>query len=176
MADYTVQCLGYHAPSNKLYACKNFWLGEVEPASGAFASIMSFAAVSDLVSCDGSSTAQLCEAQLCGAYCGPGHFAVAPACAAYNAPGCGVAVAMQEAPDTKPSPANVSDAGAHAPSVAKASPAADGGRTDAGPAAHATSKGSCTVVLPHADAAAPWSVLLAALGLRVLRRRARRVA
>jgi hypothetical protein len=172
MADYTVQCLSYHAPSGKLYACKNFWLGEVDPASGAFASVMSFAAVSGLVTCDESSTAQLCETQLCGAYCGPGHFAVAPACAAYDAPGCGVAVAMQEAADTKPSPANAFDAGSQLPAAASgARPAADGGSADAGMAAHAASKGSCAVVVVRAGDRAPCALWVAALGLRAFRRR-----
>jgi hypothetical protein len=175
MADYTVQCLSYHAPSNTLYACKNFWLGEVEPASGAFASVMSFAAVSDLVNCDGSSTAQLCEAQLCSAYCGPGHFAVAPACAAYDAPGCGVAVAMQEAADTMRSPASAFDAGSESPTAAGgARAAADGGKVDAGTAARAAAKGSCAVVVVRAGDRAPYCTLWVALCVRAVRRRVRR--
>jgi hypothetical protein len=175
MADYTVQCLSYHAPSGKLYACKNFWLGEVEPASGAFASVMSFAAVSDLVNCDGSSTAQLCEAQLCSAYCGPGHFAVAPACAAYDAPGCGVAVAMQEAADTMRSPASAFDAGSESPTAAGgARAAADGGKVDAGTSARAAAKGSCAVVVVRAGDRAPYCTLWVALCVRAVRRRVRR--
>jgi hypothetical protein len=167
MADYPVQCLGYHAASAKLYACQIFSLGEVELASGAFTTTVSLAAVSDMVDCKGSQTAELCEPQLCGAYCGPGHFAVAPVCAAYDKPGCGVPVAMQEAPGTKPVPPTELDAGARS-----RTPAADSGGADASTAMKPRAKGSCGVVAVRGrDGMAAWWAMLAALCLRAARRR-----
>jgi hypothetical protein len=82
MAEYAVQCLGYHAPSDSLYACQHFWLGAVDLPTGAFTTQLSLARVDAFATCDDS--AARCEAQLCSAYCGPGHFAVAPVCSAYD--------------------------------------------------------------------------------------------
>jgi hypothetical protein len=176
MADYTVQCLSYHEASSGLYACQHFWLGQVDPGSGAFATLLSFTGVDAFVSCDGSSTAASCEMQLCGAYCGAGHFAVAPVCAAYDKPGCGVSVAREESgAAAQPAATGRPDAGA---ATKKRVVASDGGQPMRA-AGSAPTRESCAVDRVHAARPnPPWSLLACALILRGLRspgRRARTV-
>jgi hypothetical protein len=52
--------------------------------------------VQDFVQCSGVDSAAACEMQLCGAYCGFGHFGGAPLCQVYDTPTCGKAVARSE--------------------------------------------------------------------------------
>ena len=89
IADYVVQCLAYEKTSKTLYACQHWLLGTVDPASGAFTTSFKFAEAMDFLSCDNVDMSATCKTQLCGAYCGPGHFAQAPLCAAYDEPECG---------------------------------------------------------------------------------------
>jgi len=186
MADYAVRCLGYHAPSEKLYACQTVGLGVVDLGSGAFASVVALAAVSDLVRCDGANTAELCEPQLCSAYCGPGHFAAAPACAAYDKPECGMPVALQEATVATPGTSAERDAGARtlppsAGTVAAGATAAGSGSADAGAALDASEKGACSILrVRGSDVTTSWWVacvmwaVVCSVATQRLRRRVRR--
>jgi hypothetical protein len=96
MASYPVQCLGYAGATDTLYACQRFAFGTVDESDGAFSPLVKFTRVTDFVQCDGVDSAAACEMQLCGAYCGFGHFAVAPMCEAYDTPNCGKPVAEIE--------------------------------------------------------------------------------
>jgi MYXO-CTERM domain-containing protein len=88
-SDYPVQCLGYQAATDTLYACQHFWFGTVDTMDGTFTTKMNLADVPSMVACDGVDMAATCMTQLCGAYCGIGHFAQAPVCTAYDTPICG---------------------------------------------------------------------------------------
>lgn len=96
--DYPVQCLAYQSATSTLFACQHFWFGNVAD-DGSFETRLKLNEVKEFVACDGSDTAAACQTQLCGAYCGFGHFAVAPVCGAYDVPDyCGVAVQQIEDP------------------------------------------------------------------------------
>jgi hypothetical protein len=89
LSDYVVQCLTYDAKNDALLACQHWFLGTVDPKSGEFTSTFSLADAGDFLSCTGADMPATCKSQLCMAYCGPGHFAKAPLCAAYDDPMCG---------------------------------------------------------------------------------------
>jgi hypothetical protein len=93
-ADYPVQCLGYQAATNTLYACQRWTFGPVDPSDGTFATSLAVRRVSSFVDCAGVDMATTCETQLCNAYCGFGHFAEAPLCCAYDSFTCGPAAAQ----------------------------------------------------------------------------------
>src|SRR5262249_7986808 len=114
MADFPVECLGYNRANDTLYACQKFAFGTVDQDSGAFSSLVHLRDVHDFVQCDGVDSAAACELQLCGAYCGYGHFGSAPICQVYSKPGCGVEVAQAESDQM------MVDAGTPPPQVAPA--------------------------------------------------------
>lgn len=95
-ATYPVQCLGYQAATKTLYACQHFYFGSVDPSDGGFSSLIKFTEMKDFVSCPGTSVAATCQMQMCNAYCGFGHFGVAPLCCNYNTDTCGVPVIQSE--------------------------------------------------------------------------------
>jgi hypothetical protein len=96
MSDYPIQCIGYSASNKTLYACQHFWFGTIDQASGQFTTAMKLTDVGKFLECPGETPAASCQQQLCLDYCGPGHFAIAPVCSAYNTPSCGIPVAMEE--------------------------------------------------------------------------------
>lgn len=179
-ASYGVQCLGYHARTDKLYACQHFWLGEVDTRSGAFTTVLNFTSVSALASCAGA--AARCEQQLCRDYCGPAHFAVAPACGAYDTPSCGAPVAARESGEAMTSdemtPAQMS-VGATQPTRAMDGPDASTGRAAAtGPSsesgASAREDSGCSAARARRGPEGAGWLLLAALWCGLRRSRLRR--
>jgi hypothetical protein len=176
MANYAVQCVAYRPESDTLYACQHFWVGEVA-ADGAFSRVLSLGTIGEFVSCDGQDVARSCENQLCGAYCGASHFAVAPVCGAYDKPGCGVPVARDEGADwaNRPSPmtsaadGGVRDGGAAGVSAGQAGAA--GGRSAA---VHKAGGCACGIVRPRAAPASGMWLASWALLLRRVRRATRR--
>lgn len=105
--NYPVQCLDYDATTSTLYACQRWTFGPVSTADGAFTTSLDVRKVASFVSCPGVDMAATCQTQLCGAYCGLGHFADAPVCCAYDTFSCGPAVA----PNAICPPAPTVDAG-----------------------------------------------------------------
>lgn len=97
LGDYPVQCLGYNLANDTLYACQHWIFGTVDKDSGELSSLLNLRDVQDFVQCDGVDPVAACDMQLCGAYCGYGHFGVAPVCQVYDTPTCGKAVAAAEA-------------------------------------------------------------------------------
>jgi hypothetical protein len=111
MATYPVQCVGWAADTNTLYACQKFWFGTVDQMTGEFKIMMRFTDVSNFVTCPGEDPAAMCKTQLCLDYCGPAHFAIAPVCSAYDEPSCGKPVALMEADETDTPSAGAGGAG-----------------------------------------------------------------
>jgi hypothetical protein len=93
MSNYPVQCLAYQGATDTLYACQPTTFGSVNSADGSFTTSLDVRKVASFVDCPGVDMAAVCETQLCGAYCGFGHFAQAPLCCAYDTFSCGPAVA-----------------------------------------------------------------------------------
>jgi hypothetical protein len=100
LADYPVQCLHHRAADDTLFVCQRWSFGTADPADGTFTETMKFTTVPDFIACDGVDMAATCEAQLCRDYCGPGHFAQAPVCEAYDQPYCGPCAAAMETDGT----------------------------------------------------------------------------
>lgn len=177
-ADYGVQCLQYHAPSDKLYACQHFWLGEVDLTSGSFSTLVTFATVSELVDCQ--QAAASCEQQLCADFCGPAHFASAPVCSVYDKPNCGRPVAAREGGAESGASVDArASASAEPESPTSATDAAVPALFDAGDPPAAVSEpqddASCSVERPRArPVPAAWlSLITLALAWRLGRRRGR---
>jgi MYXO-CTERM domain-containing protein len=63
-----------------LFVCKRWSFGKADRESGEFTSTFEFTKLDKILSCDGESTAAMCRAQLCSAYCGAAHFPMAPMC------------------------------------------------------------------------------------------------
>lgn len=157
-----------------MYACQHFWLGEVDKSSGAYTTQLSFSKVEDFVRCEGA--AEVCKTQLCKDYCGPGHFAAAPVCAAYDEPECGKPVAVRDGASLGITDAGMPSAGGKSSpqSMAAGKAAQSGGRGAAGqgveePRASSSSGCACSAVGVQAGGA--WLLLLAWPLLRVRRRR-----
>ena len=93
MSNYPVQCLGYQPATDTLYACQPSTFGSVDTTDGAFTTSLDVRKVARFVDCAGVDMAATCQTQLCGAYCGFGHFAQAPVCCAYDTFSCGPAAA-----------------------------------------------------------------------------------
>jgi hypothetical protein len=126
--NYPVQCLGYNQATSTLYACERITFGTVDLADGSFTTELNLTRVSDFVECPGVDMAKTCETQLCGAYCGVGHYAEARVCCAYNTFRCGPAASP----------------GAVCPVVGAGGAGVDagsGGARDAGRAGDASSRG-----------------------------------
>jgi MYXO-CTERM domain-containing protein len=146
IADARTTCLAYHPGSDTLFACQTQSIGRIDVEDGSYEVLMRSQAAQHFVQCDGVDLPAACEMQLCGAYCGMGHFPQAPLCRAYTGPFCGPAAA---AAGTIVVDAGADDAGA------------DGGAVDAGDAGdagpgRAQSAGGCGCELagggrtPHA--------------------------
>ena len=90
LSDVGVWCLA-HGGGDILYGCERWSFGAIDTTSGALTKSFTMLDVEDFVTCDGVDMAAVCKAQLCADYCGPGHFAQAPLCCAYDDPYCGPA-------------------------------------------------------------------------------------
>ena len=183
-SDYGVQCLGYHAPSETLYACQKFLFGKVDVTDGTFTTVFDFRTTEGFVVCDGMDMPATCETQFCGAFCGPGHFAQAPLCAAYDAPACGPCADMLEAPGCLLGSSTAGSSGSAAGTGATSSTAGSGAgasggappRAGAPPAGGdrvpASDSGGCACSLTGNErSSAGWAV--AAVLIMLLRRRRR---
>jgi MYXO-CTERM domain-containing protein len=96
LADYPTQCLAYQAATDTLFACQRWAFGTVDMSDGAFTERMKFTTIEEFVACDGVDMADTCEMQMCGDYCGLGHFAQAGICEVYTGPFCGPCAAAME--------------------------------------------------------------------------------
>jgi hypothetical protein len=96
LSEVATQCLTYQPASDTLYACQAQSLGSVDRATGEITTLLRFNAAKQMAWCPGQDIAATCEMQLCGSYCGLGHFAQAPLCRAYDTPRCGPAAAAME--------------------------------------------------------------------------------
>lgn len=89
-SDEPVTCLAQRPGEAKLYVCRRFEFGTFDPESKVFTKLVDTLSVQAFLSCDGRDLVKDCRDQLCEAgWCGPGHFARAPFCAAYNETYCG---------------------------------------------------------------------------------------
>jgi uncharacterized membrane protein YgcG len=181
MGDYPVQCIGYQKATDTLYACQHFWFGSVKPDDGTFTSLVKFSDVKDFVSCPGVDMAKSCEMQLCGAYCGYGHFALAPVCTAYDTPTCGIPVVQAENGGSGGSGSSAGAGGGSSISSGGGGTAASGAfdaggmvaDSGSGTAAH---KSSCSCRIVGANSAGGWppfvvaSLLASVLWVRRRRR------
>jgi hypothetical protein len=103
LGDYPVQCLAYQAATDTLFACQRWSFGTVDMSSGEFTERMKFSTVEDFVTCDGVDMAATCKTQLCGDYCGLGHFAQAGVCDVYTGEQfCGPCAAAMETDEDVP--------------------------------------------------------------------------
>lgn len=161
--DLAVRGLGYGV-GETLYACQRSEFGSIDVQNGAFQSLFTLNDLAEFVSCPGVDMAATCKSQLCLGYCGPGHFAVAPICCAYDDQYCGPKL-------VDPSQVRCeSDAGVPDASVTKPP------QKDAGVAPRTTknaSDGGCACTTPARSKDAPLSCALLAglLATVVLRRR-----
>jgi hypothetical protein len=127
LADFPVGCLGYQTAGDQLFACNldpaAEVFGRVNPSSGDFTPLLRFTEAKEFVSCAGVDAAATCQTQLCGAYCGIGHYAQAPVCEAYSGPGCGPCIVDNTSPSCVDTGGTASlDAGKDAGSDAGAAP------------------------------------------------------
>jgi hypothetical protein len=94
IGDARTTCLAYHPGSDTLFACETQSIGRIHVEDGSYEVLMRSQNAPELVQCDGVDVPAECEMQLCGAYCGMGHFPQAPLCRAYTGPFCGPAAAI----------------------------------------------------------------------------------
>jgi hypothetical protein len=137
VSDYPAQCLGYRAKDDTLFACQHFWFGSVDQADGTFQTKMKMSTVKDFVQCSGEDPVAECQEQLCVAYCGSGHFAVAPVCWSYNTDTCGLPVAKSEGA--------LDSSGAAGDGAAGKSAAGSGGKGAAGAGGRSATAGNRAV-------------------------------
>jgi MYXO-CTERM domain-containing protein len=197
IADYVVQCLAYEPKSEQLYVCQHWWMGTADPEKGTFDELFRLTEAKDFLKCDGQDLPMECKMQLCGAYCGPGHFAQAPLCEVYTDPLCGPAVAPDASGTGGTSGGGSGGAGGGGSGGASGS----GGMTGSGGTSMSTmsggtggngsagsgdtldagtgggkkkSSGGCSIAAARADASpslVAWLALLGAATALVLRRR-----
>ena len=86
VGDARTTCLAYHPGSHTLFACQTQSIGRIRVEDGSYEALMRSQAAQEFVQCDGVDLPAACEMQLCGAYCGMGHFPQAPLCRAYTGP------------------------------------------------------------------------------------------
>lgn len=166
ISDARTTCLTYHPGSDTLFACQTQSFGRIHVRDGSYEYLLRSQTARAFVQCDGVDLPAECEMQLCGAYCGMGHFPQAPLCRAYTGPFCGPAAAGLGT--------FVVDAGARDAAVDAGPDAGDAGRQDAG-SGHPRNAHDCGCELAGA-ARAPRALMLmlavfAALSCR--RRRSR---
>jgi MYXO-CTERM domain-containing protein len=178
MGNFPVWCLAYQKTSDKLFACQRTSLGWVKQDDGTFNSLIKFDEVKDFVSCSGKDAAASCQTQLCGAWCGFGHFAAAPICQTYDTPTCGVTVAKTEAGSGGTTAAGTGGTGTAGSAPGSGSGGTTGSFLDAGASADAGKKTpagksgcTCTVL---GKGASPRMAVLAGLVLSLLATRRRR--
>ena len=101
VSDDVTQCLAFQPATDTLYACQRQSLGSVNREhDGKVTPVLRAVTAAAISSCAGTDVVAACEMQLCGAYCGAGHFAQAPLCKAYDTPTCGPSVAaIDSSPD-----------------------------------------------------------------------------
>lgn len=195
VAEYPVQCLGYRAKDDTLFACQHFWFGTVDQSDGTYHTSMRMSTVEKFIECPGEDPVSACKPQLCIAYCGTGHFAVAPVCWSYNEPSCGLPVAQMEGAMIDAAGAGgegaagrAADSGGAAAKAGAGGHSAAAGKGGAGGSAAAAGSGgshsagngsSCDCQLAGApragSASAAFGLGMCALALgRMRRRRARR--
>jgi len=196
LADYPVQCLNYQEASDTLFVCQRWSFGIADTENGTFTETMKFTTVPEFVACDGVDMPATCEAQMCGDYCGPGHFAQAPVCEAYDQPYCGPCVAAMENGDSAECQSggagigSTPDAGGgEAGSGSSAGAPGGGGTEDGGEAGEGEAgraaageggdedDGGCSIVAagrPAHTHAGAWLAIVAALGWIARKRRAHR--
>jgi hypothetical protein len=92
--DQSINCLGPSGVGDQLFLCRRIGapdeFGRFDPTSREFTGLTSMIKVGALHSCAGQDVAADCHDQLCNpGWCGPGHYAVAPLCSAYDEPLCG---------------------------------------------------------------------------------------
>jgi hypothetical protein len=179
VADYPVRCLGYQPATETLFACQDWSFGQVSLDGGRFTAKFEFTGATQLVACEGVDMAAACRAQLCGGWCGSGHFAQAPLCAVYSDPACDP-VAPQgngDAPILPPLPeAGASDAAGAPPDrlgqdrVNDRVAAEDAGPPHAGSQSH----GGCSVRAARAHGPRLTASVVLACTLSFLRKRRKR--
>lgn len=73
-----------------LLLCRRLAFGRYEPTEERFTSWVELTTVDTIHSCPKQNVVADCHDQLCSpGWCGPGHFAAAPLCSAYDEPFCG---------------------------------------------------------------------------------------
>lgn len=88
--DSAVACIGLTADPNELLLCKRLELGRFDVAAAEFTALVDMSSVDRIQACPGQDVVADCHDQLCApGWCGPGHFASAPLCSAYDEPFCG---------------------------------------------------------------------------------------
>jgi hypothetical protein len=167
IGDYVVQCLAYEPAQDTLYVCQHWSLGTVSE-NGEFMSLLKMQEAPGFLECPGQDIPAACKMQLCGAYCGPGHFAQAPLCEAYTDPTCGPAVAE-----------NVGDTSGRAISGGTGTSGLSGatssdpmvGGADGGKRKRESSRGcSCSALERVPRSLAAWPIMLGGVFALLLRR------
>jgi hypothetical protein len=168
IADYPVACLGFQPEGGTLFACQWTAFGKVG-SDGSFESLLDFVTADALLACPGRDMAQVCELQLCAAYCGLGHFPQAPMCEVYDSPVCGPCVVDRTLPGCRSAPEPIDtppDASMTDASTTDAAPPGDGGGGGSGC--------SCEAAPGSGDSSATrLSLALAVLGACISRRAGR---
>jgi hypothetical protein len=86
--DTSVGCLAYQAQTQKLLMCTPYELGYYDLAARSFCAIFQMNEAAAFPSCPSAPLEQNTKGigQLCGGFCGGGHFASAPVCGTFQAP------------------------------------------------------------------------------------------
>jgi hypothetical protein len=107
IADYSVKCLAQQPKDGKVIMCKPYEVGFLDVAKGEFCGIFQINETEGLVSCPSADLASnmSVQSQLCGAWCGPAHYAFTPMCAIYNNPKivCGIQARQWDTMEPDPS-------------------------------------------------------------------------
>ncbi len=83
-------CIGRVPGSEHLLVCRMLDFGTFDPATETYTKLVEVTTVQRIHTCSGQDVVADCRDQLCEAgWCGPGHYAAAPACSAYNERYCG---------------------------------------------------------------------------------------
>jgi hypothetical protein len=88
--DQGVNCIGRVPGSDNLLLCHRMDFGVFDPSTSTYTQLMDVTSVETIRSCSVQDVVADCRDQLCeSGWCGPGHYAVAPMCSAYNERYCG---------------------------------------------------------------------------------------
>jgi hypothetical protein len=140
IADYSIKCLAQQPKGGKVFMCKPYEIGLLDVAKAEFCGIFQLNETESLVSCPSAdlTTNMSVQSQLCGAWCGPAHYAFTPMCAIYNKPNvvCGIQARAWDTMDPNPERHWIEPPGSlAAPRCAgfeRVVPAGDAGVSDAG--------------------------------------------